>query len=85
MITVFDNYIISFHIFLAKLTDQWSMLDREYSIEEQGLRLMLKNDNEERIEKQKRSLFDEWEKVLFGRKITSDQYNIDLTKLIIIR
>lgn len=75
----------AFNNIIAKLTEQWSMLDREYSIEEQGLRLMLKNDNEERIEKQKRSLFDEWEKVLFGRKITSDQYNIDLTKLIIIR
>ncbi|XP_071861616.1 uncharacterized protein [Bombus fervidus] len=75
----------AFNNIIAKLTEQWSMLDHEYSIEEQGLRLMLKNDNEERIEKQKRSMFDEWEKVLFGKKLTSDQYNIDLNKLIIIR
>ena len=38
----------------VKLTEQWSMLDREYSTEEQGLKLMLKNDNEKRIEKQKK-------------------------------
>lgn len=61
------------------------MFDREYSIEEQNLRLMLKNDNEERIEKQKKSLFDEWEKVLFGTKVISDQYDTDFTKLITIR
>lgn len=61
------------------------MLDREYSIEEQGLKLMLKKDNEERNEKQKKNLFDEWEKILFGRKIISDQYNTDLTNFIAIR
>ena len=40
----------------VKLTEQWSMLDREYSTEEQGLKLMLKNDNEKRIEKQKKEI-----------------------------
>lgn len=61
------------------------MLDREYSTEEQGLKLMLKNDNEKRIEKQKKNLFDEWEKVLFGKNITFDQYNSDLTNFVSIR
>lgn len=46
---------------------------------------MLKTDNEERIEKQKKNNFCEWEKVLFGRKITSDQFNTDLTNFIAIR
>lgn len=69
----------------AKLTEQWSMLDREYSTEEQGLKLMLKNDNEKKIEKQKKNLFDEWEKVLFGRKIIFDQYNSDLSNFVSIR
>lgn len=61
------------------------MLDREYSTEEQGLKLMLKNDNEKRIEKQKKNLFDEWEKVLFGKNITFDQYNSDLSNFVSIR
>lgn len=46
---------------------------------------MLKTDNENRIEKQKKNVFDEWEKVLFGRKITSDQYNTDLSNFIAVR
>lgn len=75
----------AFNNIIAKLIEQWSMLDREYSIEEQNLRLMLKNDNEERIEKQKKSLFDEWEKILFGTKVISDQYDTDFTKLITMR
>lgn len=74
----------AFSNILAKLTEQWSKLDREYSMEEQGLKLMLKTDNEERIEKQKRSLFDDWEKVLFGKKVT-DQWNTDLTNLVVTR
>lgn len=44
----------AFNNIIVKLTEQWSMLDREYSTEEQGLKLMLKNDNEKRIEKQKK-------------------------------
>ncbi|XP_053981885.1 programmed cell death protein 7 [Hylaeus volcanicus] len=76
----------AFNNIIVKLTEQWSTLDREYSIEEQGLKLMLKTDNEKRIEKQKKSLFDDWENVLFGKKISmSDQYNVDLTSFITIR
>lgn len=75
----------AFNNIIAKLSTQWSTLDHEYSIEEQGLKLMLKTDNENRIEKQKKNLFDEWEKVLFGRKMTSDQYNTDLTSFIAVR
>lgn len=47
----------AFNNIIVKLTEQWSMLDREYSTEEQGLKLMLKNDNEKRIEKQKKKSF----------------------------
>ncbi|XP_043262056.1 programmed cell death protein 7 [Colletes gigas] len=76
----------AFNNIIAKLTEQWSTLDSEYSIEEQGLKLMLKTDNEKRIEKQKKSLFDDWENVLFGKKLSvSDQYNTDLTTFITIR
>ena len=76
----------AFNNIIAKLIEQWSALDREYSIEEQGLKLMLKTDNEERIEKQKKSLFDEWENVLFGKRILmSDQYNTDIANFIRIR
>ncbi|KZC05394.1 PREDICTED: programmed cell death protein 7-like [Dufourea novaeangliae] len=76
----------AFNNIIAKLTEQWSTLDREYSIEEQGLKLMLKTDNEERIEKQKKNLFDEWENVLFGKKILMcDQYDTDLTNFITTR
>nr|XP_031838264.1 uncharacterized protein LOC116429442 [Nomia melanderi] len=76
----------AFNNIIAKLTELWSALDREYSIEEQGLKLMLKTDNEERIEKQKKNLFDEWENVLFGKKIlTNDQYDTDLSNFINIR
>ncbi|XP_033342018.2 programmed cell death protein 7 [Megalopta genalis] len=76
----------AFNNIIAKLTEQWSALDREYSIEEQGLKLMLKTDNEERIEKQKKNVFDEWENVLFGRNmLTNDQYDIDLANFISVR
>ena len=76
----------AFNNIIAKLIEQWSTLDREYSIEEQGLKLMLKTDNEERIEKQKKSLFDQWENVLFGKRmLMSDQYNTDLANFIAIR
>lgn len=54
---------------IAKLTEQWTTLDREYAVEEQELKLMLKTDNEKRIEKQTKNLFDDWENVLFGTNI----------------
>ncbi|XP_076249361.1 uncharacterized protein LOC143188799 [Calliopsis andreniformis] len=75
----------AFNNIIAKLTEQWSTLDREYSIEEQGLKLMLKTDNEKRIENQKKRVFDEWEIVLFGKRVTSDQYNTDLSDFITMR
>lgn len=47
---------------------------------------MLKTDNEERMEKQKKRVFDEWENVLFGKRVlTSDQYSTDLPKFITMR
>lgn len=55
-------------------------MDREYSMEEQGLKLMLKTDNEQKIEKQKRNIFDDWEIAIFGRKlpaVDSFQQNVD--------
>jgi len=76
---VFDNII-------GQLLDQWTCLDREYSIEEQGLKLMLKTDNDEKIEKQKKSTFDDWECVLFGKKLQSfDPTRGDLHTLVMIR
>ncbi|XP_078047921.1 uncharacterized protein LOC144475674 [Augochlora pura] len=76
----------AFHNIIAKLTEQWSAFDREYSIEEQGLKLMLKTDNEERIEKQKKNVFDEWENVLFGKKmLTNEQYDIDFANFMSVR
>lgn len=76
----------AFNNIIEKLTEQWSTLDREYSIEEQGLKLMLKTDNEKRIEKQKKCLFDEWENILFGRKILmSDPLQLDLNSFVTVR
>lgn len=54
---------------VGQLVEQWTCLEVEYSIEEKGLKLMLKADNEEKIEKRTRSTFDDWERVLFGRKL----------------
>ncbi|XP_014600662.1 PREDICTED: uncharacterized protein LOC106785041 [Polistes canadensis] len=75
--TVFNNII-------DKLSETWSTLDREYCIEEQGLKLMLKTDNEKLIEKQKRNVFDEWQNVLFGKKLL-DQIQTDIVNLVIVR
>lgn len=75
-----------FNNIIDKLSEQWSALDREYSIEEQGLKLMLKTDNEKLIEKQKSNVFDEWQNVLFGRKIIMpDQVQMDIANLVMIR
>ncbi|XP_014473337.1 PREDICTED: U11/U12 small nuclear ribonucleoprotein 59 kDa protein-like [Dinoponera quadriceps] len=63
----------AFRNIIDKLTEQWTTLDREYSIEEQGLKLMLKTNNEKRIEKQSRNVFDDWENVLFGRNISATE------------
>ncbi|XP_046471992.1 programmed cell death protein 7 [Neodiprion pinetum] len=59
----------SFTNIIDKLLEQWKLMDREYSIEEQGLRLMLKTNNDQKIENQKRNIFDDWESALFGRKL----------------
>lgn len=76
----------AFNNIIEKLTEQWLTLDREYSIEEQGLKLMLKTDNERRIEKQRKCPFDDWENVLFGRKILpSDPLHLDLNTFVAIR
>jgi len=72
----------------AKLTEQWTTLDREYSVEEQELKLMLKTDNEKRIEKQTKNLFDDWENVLFGTLtniLAAEQSYKDVDSFITIR
>lgn len=70
----------------AKLIEQWTTLDREYTIEEQELKLMLKTDNEKRIEKQTKNLFDDWENVLFGTSIlAAEQSYKDIDSFITIR
>ncbi|CAL1689583.1 unnamed protein product [Lasius platythorax] len=71
---------------IAKLTEQWTTLDCEYAVEEQELKLMLKTDNEKRIEKQTKNLFADWENVLFGINIlTAEQSHKDLDSFILIR
>lgn len=52
-------------------------MDREYAMEEQELKLMLKTDNEKRIEKQTKNSFDDWENVLFGTSILSTYKDVD--------
>lgn len=61
-------------------------MDRNYAIEEQELKLMLKTDNEKRIEKQTQNLFDDWENVIFGTNIlAAEQSCKDVNNFIIIR
>ena len=70
----------------AKLIEQWTTLDREYAIEEQELKLMLKTDNEKRIEKQKKNVFDDWENVLFGTSIlAAEQSYKNMNSFVLIR
>ncbi|XP_077254367.1 uncharacterized protein LOC143893173 [Temnothorax americanus] len=59
----------TFNDTIAKLMERWTTLDREYAIEERELKLMLKTDNEKRIEKQTKNIFEDWENVLFGTSI----------------
>ncbi|XP_034938951.1 programmed cell death protein 7 [Chelonus insularis] len=61
----------SFENIIVQLTEQWSKLDREYAIEEQGLKAMLKNDKENVVAKRKKNNCDDWEVAIFGRKLTS--------------
>lgn len=84
---IYITYLIELYIcIVAKLIDQWTTLDQEYSIEEQGLKLMLKTDNDKRIEKQTKNLFDDWENVLFGKSIiATEQTHKDLSNFITLR
>ncbi|KAK0088224.1 hypothetical protein PV325_012758 [Microctonus aethiopoides] len=76
----------SFENIIAGLTAEWTKLNREYSIEEQGLKLMLKTDNEKIIEKQKKNSFDEWEIAIFGRRLPPvDSARKDFNNLVIAR
>ncbi|KYM93434.1 Programmed cell death protein 7 [Cyphomyrmex costatus] len=76
----------AFNNTIAKLIEQWTTLDREYAIEEQELKLMLKTDNEKRIEKQTKNLFDDWENVLFGTSILAAKQSYkDIDSFISIR
>ncbi|XP_015109535.1 programmed cell death protein 7-like [Diachasma alloeum] len=71
----------SFERIISGLIEHWSQLDREYSIEEQGLKLMLQSDNERVIDRRKRSGFDEWEIAIFGRKLGNSRAGGDLGQL----
>ncbi|XP_018339261.1 PREDICTED: uncharacterized protein LOC108746797 [Trachymyrmex septentrionalis] len=76
----------AFNNTIAKLIEQWTTLDREYAIEEQELKLMLKTDNEKRIEKQKKNVFDDWENVLFGTSIlAAEQSYKNMNSFVLIR
>lgn len=71
---------------IAELTERWTTLDREYAVEEQELKNMLRTDNEKRIEKQKKNLHDDWENVLFGTTVsTNEQFREDVNNFIMIR
>lgn len=76
----------AFNDTIAKLTEQWTTLDRDYATEEQELKLMLKTDNEKRIEKQTKNFFDDWENVLFGTNIlAAEQSYKDVDGFVMIR
>uniref|UniRef100_A0A6V7KI52 Programmed cell death protein 7 n=1 Tax=Bracon brevicornis TaxID=1563983 RepID=A0A6V7KI52_9HYME len=75
----------SFERIINQLIEHWSELDREYSIEEQGLKLMLKTDNEMVIEKKKKNNFDDWELAIFGKKLGRNESFGDLHGLVMIR
>ncbi|KAL0109054.1 hypothetical protein PUN28_014271 [Cardiocondyla obscurior] len=71
---------------IAKLIKQWAALDSKYALEEQELKLMLKSDNEKRIEKQTKNIFKDWENVLFGTNILpAEQSYKDTNGFIAIR
>lgn len=73
-------------VFTAKLMKQWTTLDHEYAVEEQELKLMLKTDNEKRIEKQTKNIFEDWENVLFGTSIlAAEQSYKDVDGFIMVR
>lgn len=59
----------TFENIIEQLSKHWTQLEREYSIEEQGLKLMLQTDNEKIIAKQKKNTFDDWEIALFGKPL----------------
>jgi len=56
----------------SKLSQQWRTLDREYLLEEKGLKLMIKTDTDCNKQKYRTNVFNNWETVLFGSKIASD-------------
>lgn len=61
-------------------------MDSEYAIEEQELKLMLKTDNEKRIEKQTKNIFEDWENVLFGTNIlAAEQSYKDVDGFVMVR
>ncbi|XP_033229943.1 programmed cell death protein 7-like [Belonocnema kinseyi] len=64
----------AFNNIIVKLAEQWTALDREYSLEEQGLKLMIKTDNEEKQEKEKMHAFNNWEDALFGQRIPNNVF-----------
>ncbi|XP_050457250.1 uncharacterized protein LOC126854489 [Cataglyphis hispanica] len=71
---------------IVKLTEQWTTLDCEYAVEEQELKLMLKTNNEKRIEKETKNLFADWENALFGINIlAAERSHKDLNSFILIR
>ncbi|XP_012281757.1 programmed cell death protein 7 [Orussus abietinus] len=76
----------TFSNIIVRLIEQWTALDRDYSLEEQGLKLMVKADNELKIEKQTRSTFKEWEHAIFGKKYPSFDFSQkDLNAFITLR
>lgn len=62
------------HFFLVKLVEHWTALDREYSFEEQGLKLMIQTDNEKKEETKKMHTFNNWEQILFGQRLQKNAF-----------
>ncbi|XP_011298737.1 programmed cell death protein 7-like [Fopius arisanus] len=75
----------SFKRIIEGLIEQWRQLDREYLIEEHGLKLMMTSDNERVINKRKRTAFDDWEFAIFGRKLGDPRSQRDLRHLVVTR
>lgn len=56
---------------VEKLQQNWTALDKMYMIEEKGLKLMIKDD-EKKFSSSKKNTFDDWEVVLFGKKVVNN-------------
>lgn len=64
----------AFNNIIGKLVEHWTALDREYSLEEQGLKLMIQTDNERKEETKKMHAFNNWEQIIFGQRLPKNAF-----------